>query len=933
MQTDITQVKGALFTLFLDNEAAPQKKREADKWLKTFQKTQIAWQISDALLKNLESTLEQRVFACQTLRQKIEYDIQELNDSQRLSLRDALVEALAIFKQKNILTHLCIALADLAIQVPQWPNPVSDMIGKFSHPNDMHILLQFLSVLPEELSFNSKINLESHEYHERKQRLLEVNSSNVLEILSTYFSTVSSADSKEQVIGCISSWIRSGCIPIPLIQSCNLVGLAFNSLRDPEAFDIAVDLACELVIVSAKTPRDVSFLQQVYPYLVDLVPFLQQNTEDPDIVRGLCRILVEAGEGYFIINRRYADLIASDINSFQGILQGILLCTSNEDLEIVQITINVWYVIAVQLLDSEKPELRQSFQPVYHSLVETIIKQMRYPADSTTWTLEQRDEFRDFRHAIGDVLKDCVRILGEEMALSVPYGLLKNSFAGDVNSVSWQEVEAPLFSLRTMCREVSHEESKYIPEIMSFLPQLPPHPKIKYAAILVIGRYSQWTNKHPEMIQYQLDFVSQGFQIDADTSIAAAHTFRDLCKYCSKHLVNYLTPLHSFYMQTLPTVHENDQREMTEGVSHLLSAVPRESLGQALDMFCTLSATTLNDLAFSSSDTEVNTIKKIKSTIDQLGTIFQYIDLEYLPTEAHPSVVFLQRMWPIFDQLFNAFGHRSIIAESLSRFFRHFIESTKVHFHPLLLPLHQQVVNTLSRTKLSCYIWMSSKLVRIFGNAEAYKEQVCKLLQEVTAIVFEIVRLPTNTVEEMDLIVEEYFYLLTQFLDTCPALLITSGYLPATIECALYCLTFENSNTITSVLRYFMELLEVSKPSNTAFDQIITNQSLQTLQQNGQALVQCLLRGLVYTFSKDRAIISDVAEIISLLALCLSNGSVLQMINSAIEAFPVNEISVELQAQFIAKIKGIIESNQIVKLRSALTDFAASYARRNLLNR
>ncbi|KAJ3312568.1 Nuclear import receptor [Boothiomyces sp. JEL0838] len=864
---DITQVQGALFTLFLDKDALPQKKKEANKWLESFQKTPAAWQISDLMLKNQDSSMDQRVFACQTLRQKIEYDIQELNESQK---RDSLVEALVIFNQKNIRTHLCIALADLAIQFPQWQNPVADMISKFSQPEGIIILLQFLSILPEELSFNSKINLESHEYLERKQRLLEANSTKVLEILSTFYGTVSNSESKEEVLGCITSWIRSGCIPVPLIQSCHLVGLAFNSLRDPEAFDVAVDLACELVIISAKAPRDMRFLQQIYPFLVDLVPFLQQNTEDPDIVRGICRILVEAGEGY-------SDLIAADITAFKGILEGILLCTSNEDLDIVQITINVWYVIAVHLIDSEKPELKQAFHPIYHSLVEIIIKQMRYPADPSSWTSQERDEFRDFRHAIGDVLKDCVRILGQEAALSVPYGLLKNSFASGVNSIAWQEVEAPLFSLRTMCREVSHDESKYIPEIMSFLPQLPQHPKIKYAAILVIGRYAQWTNNHPEMIQYQLDFVSQGFQ----------------------HLINYLTPLHTFYTQTLPTVHENDQREMTEGVSHLLSAIPKESLGQALEMFCTSSATTLNELVFSNAASEVNTIKKIKSNIDQLGTIFQYIELEYLPSEPHPSVQFLQRMWPIFEQLFNAFGHRSIIAEAIS-----------------------------------------SKLVRIFGNEGEYREQICKLLQEVTAIVFEIVRQPSNTVEEMDLsislltlVVEEYFYLLTQFLDTCPALLISSGYLPATIECALYCLTFENSDTITSVLRYFMELLEVSKPGKSSLDLLVVTQCLQVLEQNGKPLVQCLFRGLVYTFSKDRAIISDVAEIISLMAASLSSENVLQMINSAIEAFPVNEMSLELKGQFMVKIKGIIESGQTVKLRSALTDFAASYARRNLLNR
>jgi transportin-3 len=207
---------------------------------------------------------------------------------------------------------------------------------------------------------------------------------------------------------------------------------------------------------------------------------------------------------------------------------------SAEELEIARITIQFWYLLTEEILKT--PQLKSVFSPVYESLVRIVIKRMRYPADITTLTAEDRDEFRDFRHDIGDVLKDCVRVLGEEIALNIPYTLLTPFFNGNptVCSKNWQEIEAPLFSLRTMCREISEQESKYIPEIMGMLPKLPDHPKVRYAAILVIGRYANWTNKHPELIAYQLDYVSKGFSGSEETKIAAAHAFRDLCKYCSK---------------------------------------------------------------------------------------------------------------------------------------------------------------------------------------------------------------------------------------------------------------------------------------------------------------------------------------------------------------------------------------------------------------
>lgn len=41
-----------------------------------------------------------------------------------------------------------------------------------------------------------------------------------------------------------------------------------------------------------------------------------------------------------------------------------------------------------------------------------MIKHLTYPIDVESITAEERDTFRDFRHEMGDVLKDCVLILG-----------------------------------------------------------------------------------------------------------------------------------------------------------------------------------------------------------------------------------------------------------------------------------------------------------------------------------------------------------------------------------------------------------------------------------------------------------------------------------------------------------------------------------------
>ena len=182
------------------------------------------------------------------------------------------------------------------------------------------------------------------------------------------------------------------------------------------------------------------------------------------------------------------------------------------------------------------------------------------------------------------MLKDCVRILGEEAALGRPLKQLTSRMGSTNPQENWQALEAPLFSLRTMGGQVSVNESVVLPQVMALLPQLPQHPKIRYAVILVMGRYAEWTNCHPDYISYQLQYISSGFE-DKESVAAAAQTLRDLCKYCAPHLVAFLPDLHSFYMNIIRLLPYQDRRQVIEAVAHVLSAVAVDNLLGAIKNF------------------------------------------------------------------------------------------------------------------------------------------------------------------------------------------------------------------------------------------------------------------------------------------------------------------------------------------------------------
>jgi transportin-3 len=59
---------------------------------------------------------------------------------------------------RAITVQLCLALSGLALQLPEWQNPVQDMIDSFGrNPATVPMLLQFLTVLPDEISSNTRI--------------------------------------------------------------------------------------------------------------------------------------------------------------------------------------------------------------------------------------------------------------------------------------------------------------------------------------------------------------------------------------------------------------------------------------------------------------------------------------------------------------------------------------------------------------------------------------------------------------------------------------------------------------------------------------------------------------------------------------------------------------------------------------------------------
>ena len=110
---------------------------------------------------------------------------------------------------------------------------------------------------------------------------------------------------------------------------------------------------------------------------------------------------------------------------------------------------------------------------------------------------EEEEKFREFRHQMGDVLKDCCEVITVTECLNKAFTLIQHWIAtyGPQASESkvprWQKLEAPLFSLRAMGRLVPPDEKTVLHQVIPLIVQIPDHEKLRFQGIMALGRYTE----------------------------------------------------------------------------------------------------------------------------------------------------------------------------------------------------------------------------------------------------------------------------------------------------------------------------------------------------------------------------------------------------------------------------------------------------------
>lgn len=928
------------------------QKEQAHQFLEQFQKSEDAWTATIAMLESNNVDAAAKLFAATTLKGKIVYDLHQIPRQALPDLRTSLIRNLATFHAgpKPIRLQLCVCLANLAIQMIEWKDVLSLIVSTLgTDAATLPCVLDFLRVLPEEVTHGRKINLTESELTIRTGELIEDNAEQALRLLVQYAQSSPQAAQNPQLLNCITSWMRE--IPLEHIINSPLLKVIMNALSAPEPFEAAVECLCTLIAETRDVDETMASIMVLYPQVISLRPLIAQaaSEEDSEMYKGIAKIFAEAGESWVL-------LIARLPVDFRTLVESILETAAlDTERDAISHTFKFWYDLKQYLTLEKYVQAKSLYMDVYAKLVDIMIGHLEYPKpesgdekDLFEGDREQEEKFREFRHQMGDVLKDCCEVMGVSECLKKPYDLIQawvqrfGAQATQQNMVpEWQKLEAPLFAVRAMGRMVPPEENVMLPRLIPLIVSIPDQEKVRFQAVMALGRYTEWTAKHPEALRDQLDFIMTSFNhTTKDVVRAAALSFKFFCNDCAALLVPFIIQLQSFYVTQLNKLPMSSQEEITEGVASVVAKVPAEQTYDMLKLYCN---PVLENLMLIAEQAKDDVGHKLLADKINLLTIFIELVKPHVPSSVeHPAVKYCIEIFPVLSHIIQHFWQSVPVLERVCRCWRYMILSYRTAMRPLLAELATQLTTGFEKSRQGCFLWATASIVREFS------QDVEEVDPNTTNAVFQFYEQQAKTFlhilsdlapEELPDLIEDYFRLAADMAMYFPAQSIGSPLMDTILSAASTSLTLLKEEPIIATLHFLRDVLGYGRNSApfSSFDQTrhdvpeaIQNRVKELVMNDQGRLVQRILTGMMYSFPEGSfpdasGVLLDLFELIP--------EPVAGWVQQTVGMLPPGSITPQESERFLNNIRQRIQTGDIRMIRTILQDFTTSYRRRNVAPR
>ncbi|XP_067108856.1 importin-13-like [Osmerus mordax] len=834
----VDNVESALHQLYYDPDM--EHKNMAQKWLTQAQASPQAWHFCWALLSP-DKLPEIQFFGASTLHTNISRRWGDLPVEQHQSLRMQLLSHISHFSSgpKMVLTRLCVALASMALHtMPQtWPQAVADMVRVFqpeepgsgegdagTEGGDPHAhclaLLELLTVLPEEFQ-------SSRLPQARKAQLREAMAGEWAVVCPLLRRLLQRQDTpgevKERVLRCLSSWVG---LDVPLGESEGLVQDCFVALSDPELFDSAVE-----TIVSAISQPD---CQRYTDSLVNLMPLvlglhdqLKAAAQDGDMEtsHGICRIAVALGE-------THSRTLLKQVEHWQGYLalvNMILFCTGIPGHYPVSettssLTLTFWYTLQDDILSFEEEKQAvylQVYRPVYFQLVDVLLHKAHFPSEEeySSWSSDDKEQFRIYRVDISDTLMYVYEMLGAEL-LSNLYDRLGRLLMDTERPASWQDTEALLFGFQSIAETIDVNYSDVIPGLVALIPRISiGNIQLADTVMYTIGSLAEWLADHPVMLGNVLPMVLQGL-VKAELSVSSVSTLKRICRECRHDLGPYAQDILAVSQDVLiKEIHKSSQcMWLMQALGFLLSALPVEKILGSLHSLISPHIQRLD--AVSHQEPSPANKLSIIHILEMLSSLFTTLDVnrqggdsegasQATPTATqaspNPVVVVLQEVFSLIQTILSKWLSDPEVVEAVCGVFEKSVRTLLHGFAPMVAQLSEMLGQIYSAFPQASALDLTRQMVHIFAGEKGHFLPIQGLIELVTSTTLSIFQQGPRDHPD---IAESFMQLHAQVLKRKPDVYLSSHLdVKALFYCGVLSLKFPETPTVKSAAMFFTELV------------------------------------------------------------------------------------------------------------------------------
>ena len=554
--------------------------------------------------------------------------------------------------------------------------------------------------------------------------------------------------------------------------------------------------------------------------------------DDEDQARGLCRVFTEMAESYTDF------LLKTEEMGQKALIQLVLMCTSSEDTEVVSIAYRFWYTFfqgwhnmreynPASDTYERQPELQEAIKLKYTEEVVAFavqnIRLMAYPADYDPADKEEVENFNSWRREVSDALEDCCFFLGQAQVVAMIWQkVVTEQYPQLQASGDWRGLEGCLYALLPLMGEQvgRHYRNDTAPlkELRSQVKNLDDATAVSMLqlALSFQGVEPMWSNCGPLratlssilgalgpwfLHKNAVDHLSQAFNFlyanltheDKSVSSAAARAMRSLCSECGGILGEPVLALYE-QLQTFPRGHldERDEVDIVDGLSAVANKLPFQGVCQAVERMVTpirdsiaASTTALQ----SGRDVDVHS-SEIRRGVDLFNMIVRNLTTDPPAGSGapHPAVTALHMVWPFFDQLLGYYREKPDMLERICKSYKHAVRSARQHFAPCLDDMVNHLLTHFAQRGDAAFLYIGYICVGEFGLDSSRNESVqyggvlMNMIQRFSDIAFSRLTNLAAFTSQPDM-VEEYFFLISRFLDYCPSQLLQSTLLGSVIQC------------------------------------------------------------------------------------------------------------------------------------------------------